>query len=187
VAGRDCQTHFEPVKCPPLPGWFHLPATAHSPERRLAAAGMGLLEATNEFRLTAAASRIEPASGPEPALQAETRPPRIAIFTHDTFGLGHVRRCLHILRALARRSPDAAILLITGSPAVQLLEGLPGNADWVKIPTIVKTGSRGQGPPHLPVAKAEVAHLRERLIREAVAGFSPDVLLVDNFPLGSQG
>lgn len=148
---------------------------------------MGLLDTTNDFRQIASASRIEPASGPEPAAQVGTRPPRIAIFTHDTFGLGHVRRCLHILRALSRRSPDAALLLITGSPAVQLFDALPGNADWVKIPTVVKTGSRGHGPPHLPLPRAEVALLRERLIREAVAGFSPDVLLVDNFPLGSQG
>ena len=44
---------------------------------------------------------------------------RIAVFTHDTFGLGHVRRCLHILGSLAESAPDTALLLITGSPSLQ--------------------------------------------------------------------
>jgi len=38
---------------------------------------------------------------------------RIALFTHDTFGLGHVKRCLHITRALAKRLPNSSILLIS--------------------------------------------------------------------------
>lgn len=108
------------------------------------------------------------------------------MFTHDTFGLGHVRRCLHIINALAERAPNAAILFITGSPALHLVELLPRNADLVKIPTIVKTGSAGLKPSHLPVGIAEVSLLRERLITQTIAAFAPDVFLVDNFPLGSQ-
>ena len=34
---------------------------------------------------------------------------RIAIYTHDTFGLGHVRRCTQITHALARAAPDATV------------------------------------------------------------------------------
>lgn len=112
---------------------------------------------------------------------------RIALFTHDTFGLGHVRRCLRIMRSIARAEPDAAQLLITGSPAVGLLGELPPNTDYVKVPTTVKTGARGNQPPHLPIPPAERNDLRTVLIRDAVLGFAPDVLVVDNFPLGSQG
>ena len=112
--------------------------------------------------------------------------PRIAIFTHDTFGLGHVRRCSHIIRSVAAQAPHAAILLITGSPALHSLETLPPNADYIKIPTIAKTGSKGHQPPHLPLPVQEITLLRREMIREAVIAFAPDVLLVDNFPLGSQ-
>lgn len=111
--------------------------------------------------------------------------PRIAIFTHDTFGLGHLRRCLHVIRAVARRSPEAAILLITGSPAVRVLHDLPPNADFVKIPTIAKTGAKRVQPPHVPLPLAGVTMLRRELIQEIVHSFAPDVFLVDNFPLGS--
>lgn len=113
--------------------------------------------------------------------------PRIAIFTHDTFGLGHVRRCLNIAWALADRTPRAALLLVTGSPALQALGRLPPNADYVKIPTIARTGDRELRPPHLPLPLDGVSGLRASLIREAVVGFAPDVFLVDNFPLGSRG
>lgn len=112
--------------------------------------------------------------------------PRIAVFTHDTFGLGHVRRCLRILRALAERAPDSALLLVTGSPAVHAAGELPGNADVVKVPTIARTGAEASRPPHLPIPLDDVSRLRRQLIQEAVLTFAPDVFLVDNFPLGSR-
>jgi predicted glycosyltransferase len=112
---------------------------------------------------------------------------RIAIFTHDTFGLGHVRRCLHVTRAIAARAPDASVLLVTGSPALAMLGDLPPNADVVKIPTIARTGAKRFRPSHVKIPLPELAALRQRLIREALLGFAPDVFLVDNFPLGSQG
>jgi predicted glycosyltransferase len=112
--------------------------------------------------------------------------PRIAVFTHDTFGLGHVRRCMHITRSLAREAPDAAIMFVTGSPALHMFSDLPRNADFVKIPTIAKTGTKGSRPSHLPIAQAELVQLRKTMIRHAIVTFAPDVLLVDNFPLGAQ-
>lgn len=116
----------------------------------------------------------------------ESRSLRIAVFTHDTFGLGHVRRSLHILRALAAAEPQAALLLVTGSPALHALGGLPRSADVVKIPTLARTGIPASRPPHLPLPVARVTALRQRLVREALRGFRPDVFLVDNFPLGAR-
>jgi predicted glycosyltransferase len=111
--------------------------------------------------------------------------PRIALFTHDTLGLGHLRRCRHIVRALAEHAPQAALLLLSGSPALHVFEDLPPNADYVKIPTIVKTGTPGAQLSHLPVGVAEVSLLRARLVQQTLRGFTPDVFLVDNFPLGT--
>ena len=126
-------------------------------------------------------------AGRRPAPEAGLLTPRVAVFTHDTFGLGHIRRCRHIIRALSDRLPDAAVMLISGSPAMHAFADLPPHADVVKVPTVAKTGSKLHQPPHLPIAQAAVRHLRQRLIEEAVLGFAPDVFLVDNFPLGSQG
>lgn len=111
---------------------------------------------------------------------------RFALFTHDAYGLGHVRRSTRILRALADREPEAALLLITGSPATQLLRELPPNADTLKLPTIITSGAEGTRPPTLDIGVAELASLRGELTRKALELFEPDVLLVDNFPLGAR-
>ena len=111
---------------------------------------------------------------------------RIAIFTHDTYGLGHVRRCLHIVREFSERLPDSSILLITGSPASGAMRDLPDNADYLKIPTIVQTGKTDNRPPHLSIGAREIASLRKRIVRSTLDSFRPDLFLVDNFPLGSR-
>jgi len=115
-----------------------------------------------------------------------TTSPRIAIFTHDAYGVGHVRRSSRILRALAGKAPDSALLLITGSPATYLLRDLPANADTIKIPTIVTSGTEGTRPPILNIGLADLTSLRSELTRRALEVFEPDVFLVDNFPLGTR-
>lgn len=112
--------------------------------------------------------------------------PRIAVYTHDTFGLGHVRRCLHIIKKLSQEIPESAILLITGSPALHYLKNLPPNVDIVKIPTVVKTGATGSLPPHIPIGLPELTQIRSRIIQETLLAFSPEIFIVDNFPLGAQ-
>jgi predicted glycosyltransferase len=111
--------------------------------------------------------------------------PRIAVYTHDTFGLGHVRRCLHIMRELSREMPHSAIMFITGSPALHYLKEIPKNVDIVKIPTVVKTGALDSLPPHIPIGLPELTEIRSRIIKEAVLSFNPEVFIVDNFPLGA--
>ena len=111
---------------------------------------------------------------------------RIAVYTHDTFGLGHMRRCLNIIEELARSRPDAAVLLITGSPAVGKLGRLPGNVDVVKLPTIAPTGETVDKPSHLPLPTRDLIDLRRDLIGAVLERFAPDVFLVDNFALGAR-
>lgn len=111
---------------------------------------------------------------------------RFAVFTHDAYGLGHIRRSTRILRAIADREPRASLLLITGSPATHVLRELPPNADTLKLPTIITSGGEGTRPPTLDIGVAELASLRGELTRRALELFEPDVLLVDNFPLGTR-
>ena len=111
---------------------------------------------------------------------------RFALFTHDAFGLGHVRRSTRILRALAERAPGASFLLITGSPSTHLLSRLPEGADFLKLPTITTSGGKGTKPPTLALSVVELAALRGEITRRSLSAFQPDVFLVDNFPLGTR-
>jgi predicted glycosyltransferase len=113
-------------------------------------------------------------------------PVRVALFSHDAYGIGHLQRCVHIIRSLAERAPRAALLLVTGSPSIQRLRTLPPTADYVKVPTLVTSGAPNTRPPMLNVGLAELSALRRGIIEQTLVRFSPDVLLVDNFPLGSR-
>jgi predicted glycosyltransferase len=111
---------------------------------------------------------------------------RYALFTHDAYGLGHVRRASRIVRALAALDPGASILLVTGSPATHWLRSLPPGADHLHIPTLVTSGAGAALPSTLGLGVAELASLRSGITQRALELFEPDVLLVDNFPLGTR-
>ena len=47
------------------------------------------------------------------------RPPaRVLIYSHDTFGLGHLRRSRAIANAIVDSWPDASVVIISGSPVI---------------------------------------------------------------------
>ncbi len=111
---------------------------------------------------------------------------KLAIYTHDTYGMGHVRRCFNIINALSARCPDWPILLISGSPALSKFDDRPANVDILKLPTLTPTGEEKNQPPHLPLPIRDIIGIRKDVIKSALRRFSPDIFLVDNFPLGAR-
>ena len=43
---------------------------------------------------------------------------RVLIYSHDTFGLGHLRRCRAIAHALVEHDKDLSVLILSGSPII---------------------------------------------------------------------
>lgn len=113
-------------------------------------------------------------------------PKKLAIYTHDTFGMGHVRRCFNIIEALCADHKDWPILLISGSPALSKFDHRPSNVDILKLPTLATTGEAENQPAHLPMSAKEIVAIRKRVIKSALNAFAPDIFLVDNFPLGAR-
>lgn len=111
---------------------------------------------------------------------------RLLMYGHDTYGLGHLRRNLTIAAKLVRERPDLSILLLTGSPAVQHFT-LPPNVDYVKLPAVIKVADDDYHARTLRMRPAEIVQMRAALIRETVANFVPDVVLVDHAPIGMKG
>jgi predicted glycosyltransferase/nucleoside-diphosphate-sugar epimerase len=111
---------------------------------------------------------------------------RLLIYGHDTYGLGHLRRNLTIAAGLAQEHPDLSILLLTGSPAVQHFT-LPPNVDYVKLPAVIKVADEDYHARTLRMQPAEIVQMRAALVRETVANFAPDVVLVDHAPIGMKG
>jgi len=67
--------------------------------------------------------------------------PRILIYSHDTMGLGHLRRCRTIAHALVERHKDLSVLIISGSPVIGNFEFGSG-VDYVRIPGVPKLPDR---------------------------------------------
>jgi predicted glycosyltransferase len=41
---------------------------------------------------------------------------KVLIYSHDTYGLGNIRRMLAISRHIVDRDPNASVLIVSGSP-----------------------------------------------------------------------
>ena len=117
-------------------------------------------------------------------LGTSSGPPRIALYSHDTMGLGHARRNGLIAGALAGPPLGAEVLLITGAREAGTFP-LPAGVDCLTLPAYRK-GRDGQYTARsLMRATASLTDLRTRLIDVALERFDPDVFIVDNVPRGA--
>jgi predicted glycosyltransferase len=109
---------------------------------------------------------------------------RIALYSHDTMGLGHTRRNLLLAEAIAAANPQADILLITGGREATLA-AQDSNIDFITLPALHKDAQGQYGPRRFNLSLPELIRLRAHTIRAALAAFEPDVLIVDNVPRGA--
>ncbi len=117
----------------------------------------------------------------------ETTPtPRILLFSHDTFGLGHLRRSTTIARECAATLRDAAILYVTGAKDPMCFD-VPPRCDVVKLPVLTKDATGRYQPGALDVTLDLAMSLRRGLVFEVMRRFDPHVVLVDHAPLGAAG
>lgn len=134
-----------------------------------------------------AMSRLTELTG---ALLAETgkqagarRGPSVMMYSHDTIGLGHMRRNTAIAQELVARVPGASVLMLVGCPAGMVFEPHPG-IDYVKLPSLTKLGRGRWQAGSLRIDAATTRALRAGILERVMETFAPDVLLVDHEPAG---
>ena len=108
---------------------------------------------------------------------------RVLIYSHDTFGLGNIRRMLEVARHLVQSSPELSVLLITGSPMLHAFR-IPPRIDYLKLPCLSRNVDGEYGARFLDLSLAATVRLRANLIRSAITDFAPDLILVDKKPFG---
>lgn len=116
----------------------------------------------------------------------ESAGPRLMIYSHDTFGLGHLRRSLNIAHELVARFTDLSILIVTGSAAAHRY-ALPPRVDYVKLPAVRKVAPETYEARSLDVDQQSIIAFRKNLLLSSVMDFDPDILLVDHSPVGMRG
>jgi predicted glycosyltransferase len=111
---------------------------------------------------------------------------RIALYSHDTVGLGHMRRNLLIATALAGGPLEAAILMIAGNSHANAFSP-PTGVDSVTLPALHKNAEGRYDAGTLPLSLQRLVTIRARTIRAALEAFDPDLLIVDKVPRGALG
>src|SRR5918911_195658 len=111
---------------------------------------------------------------------------RIALYSQDSLGLGHLRRTTHIGRRLLEAAPNSAVLLFADSPVAPFF-ALPDGMDCVKLPSILKVEAGQWRPTSLPIPTADLLRLRSGLLYRTLVDYRPDLVLVDHMPGGARG
>jgi predicted glycosyltransferase len=119
-------------------------------------------------------------------MEAGMRDARILIYSHDTFGLGHLRRCRSIAHALVQEDKELSVLIMSGSPIIGSFD-FRARVDFVRVPGVVKLRNGEYTPLNLHLDIAETLLLRASIIKHTAEIFAPDVFIVDKEPVGLRG
>jgi len=111
---------------------------------------------------------------------------RILYYSHDSYGLGHLRRTLDLAHHLRAKVPDATQLIVSGAAHTDGWS-LPAGADWLKLPTVDKAGAGDYRPRSLECSIASTVDLRRDIVLAASRRFRPDFFVVDHVPDGLNG
>ena len=111
---------------------------------------------------------------------------RILIYSHDSFGLGHLRRCRAIAHAIVDRFKGVSVLILSGSPIIGSFDFLP-RVDFVRIPGVVKLHNGEYQSLGLHIDLDQTMAIRAAIIKQTAESFRPDLFLVDKEPLGLKG
>ncbi|MGO1119501.1 glycosyltransferase family protein [Rhodovibrionaceae bacterium A322] len=111
---------------------------------------------------------------------------KVLIYSHDSFGLGHLRRCREIAHALVESDETLSVLILSGSPVVGRFD-FHDRVDYVRIPGVVKQRNGDYVSLKLPLDIKQTLELRAAIIQRAAEIYDPDLFLVDKEPLGLNG
>jgi predicted glycosyltransferase len=116
----------------------------------------------------------------------ERRQQRALIYSHDSFGLGHLRRCRAIAHALVDQNPDMSVIILSGSPIIGNFD-FRRRVDFVRVPGVIKLRNGDYTSYSLDLDIEQTVALRASIIKHTADIFDPDIFIVDKEPLGLRG
>ena len=111
---------------------------------------------------------------------------RVLLYSHDTYGLGHLRRNLSIARELLSLPRPPRVVLATGSTAIAQVP-LPNGLATVMLPPVTKTAQGEYRPMDASLGISLVRRARTAVLLDVVSRWKPDVMVVDHAPHGMKG
>lgn len=111
---------------------------------------------------------------------------RILMYSHDTFGLGHLRRCRAIAHAIVEQFKGVSVLIISGSQIAGAFD-FRARVDFVKIPSVIKLYNGQYDSIGEYIEIEEILEMRKLIIQRTAEVFQPDIFIADKEPLGLKG
>ncbi len=105
----------------------------------------------------------------------------ILMYSHDTYGLGHIRRTMAIASHLM--GPRINILILTGSPIAGRFS-FGERIDFVRIPGMIKKTNDEYLPMSIKINPRHALDIRKNIITATAKTFQPHLFIVDKEPLG---
>ena len=105
----------------------------------------------------------------------------ILMYSHDTYGLGHIRRTMAIASHL--RDKKTNVLILTGSPLAGRFT-FPKQVDFVRIPGMIKCTNDEYQSLSIRIEEQQALSIRTNIILATTKTFKPDLFIVDKEPLG---
>ncbi len=119
-------------------------------------------------------------------MQPTVRGSRVLIYSHDTMGLGHLRRCRTLAHALVQQNPDMSVLILSGSQIIGSFD-FRARVDFVRVPGVIKLRNGEYTSLSLDIDIEQTVSMRASIIKHTAEIFAPDVFIVDKEPLGLRG
>jgi len=114
-------------------------------------------------------------------MMSQEPPFNILMYSHDTYGLGHIRRSMAIASHLSDSNTN--ILILTGSPIAGRFS-FPSQVDFVRIPGMIKQKDGDYQSLSIRIGQEQALAIRTSLILAAAQSFQPDIFIVDKEPHG---
>jgi predicted glycosyltransferase len=105
----------------------------------------------------------------------------ILMYSHDTYGLGHIRRTMAIANHL--RDSNTNVLILTGSPIAGRFQ-FPQHVDFVRIPGMIKKSNDDYQSFSIRIDQEKALSIRTNIILATAKTFQPHLFIVDKEPLG---
>ncbi|MEQ3553100.1 hypothetical protein WIS52_21745 [Pseudonocardia nematodicida] len=118
----------------------------------------------------------------------DERGARIALYGHDTMGLGHLRRNLALASALCadQGGPGPQVLLVSGAAEAGRFP-LPDGVDLLVLPSVAKGADGGYRARRWDLPLDDVVRMRSEILAAGLPAFAPDLLVVDKVARGFAG
>ncbi len=111
---------------------------------------------------------------------------KVLLYSHDSVGLGHLRRNLAIAREITSTFLNSKVLILTGSSCDKRFK-LPKNTDLINIPSISKNDEGGYVTRNFSGALQDTLEFRSKMILEAFQLFEPGLIIMDHQLTGLLG